>query len=77
MAALMSVVMRTHIVGVHWGADGVVQWFIILGSYIPVHYKIYTFCPLENGIELETIGIIFNWDISTSHSHPSATENIA
>ena len=71
--------------GVHWGADGVVQWFIILGSYIPVHYKIYTFCPLEriatanleNGIELETIGIIFNWDISTCHSHPSANENIA
>jgi len=55
------------------------------GKYTPVDYKIYTFCQLEriatanpeNGIEQEMIGIIFNWDISTSHSHPSAIENIA
>ena len=61
--------------------SGLLFWEVIY----QYSYKIYTFCPLEriatanleNGIELETIGIIFNWDISTCHSHPSATENIA
>ena len=84
-AELMSMVTRTPYSGGSLGyrlSDAVVYYFV---KYTPVDYKIYTFYQLEriatanpeNGIEQETIGIIFNWDISKSHSNPSAMANIA
>ena len=83
-AALMLMVTRTPYSEGSLGSrlhDAVDYYFV---KYTPVDYKIYTFYQLEciatanpeNGIEQETIGIIFNWDISTSHSHPSATKSV-
>ena len=76
---------KALVVGVHWAADCARQWFNILGS-IDYNYSFFRLdwratpnpwnwieINIQSGdsrLKQETMGIIFNWDISATHHLP-------